>query len=192
MKRFQATAALAVLALVIPSLGAAQAGYGKPTAIVVSGPEAGQRAPNFLLPWATRDTIGTEPFEFWKTRGKPVVLAFYPRDFTQGCTAEWQTFTEQADSLFGPDVVVVGISADSLETHRRFAQSLNSPFVFLSDTNQAVAKDYGSRSSTPGYNRRTVYVIGKDGRVRYRDLRFNALDTKSYAQLRAAVQDARR
>lgn len=177
------------LVLSLPSLASAQ---GKPTAYVVSGPEEGQRAPNFRLPWATKDTVGTDLFEFWKTRGKPVVLAFYPRDFTQGCTAEWQTFTEQADSLFGPDVVVLGVSADSVETHRRFAQSLNAPYMLLSDTNQEVAKAYGSKGSTAGYNRRTVYVIGKDGKVRYRDLKFNALDSKSYAQLRAAVQDARK
>lgn len=190
MNRLRVTTFLsAALALALPSLASAQ---GKPTAYVVSGPEEGQRAPNFSLPWATKDTIGAELFEFWKTRGKPVVLAFYPRDFTQGCTAEWQTFTEQADSLFGPDVVVLGVSADSVETHHRFAQSLNAPFVFLSDTNQAVAKTFGSRSNNPGYNRRTVYVIGKDGKVRYRDLKFNALDSKSYAQLRAAVQDARK
>ncbi len=193
MNRFRLTsfAALA-MSLSLPSLVQAQGGYGKPVAIVVSGPEEGQRAPNFLLPWATKDTVGAEPFELWKTRGKPVVIAFYPRDFTKTCTTEWESFTAQADSLFGPDVVVIGISADSVETHRRFAQSMNAPFVFLSDTNQAVAHTYGSRGSTPGYNRRTVYVVGKDGKVRWRNLKFNAVDPKSYTALRAAVQDARR
>lgn len=187
MTRRLALVALAALAL---AAGPAAA-QGRPVAILRDGPEPGRRAPDFTLPWATKDTIGTEPFQLWKTLGRPVVVAFYPRDFTKTCTAEWQAFTEQAGALFGDDVTVVGISADSLETHRRFAASLNAPFLFLSDLDQAVAKRYGSRGTTPGYNRRTIYVIGKDGKVVWRDLRFNALDPKAYEALAAAVQKAR-
>jgi peroxiredoxin Q/BCP len=120
-----------------------------------------------------------------------VVLAFYPKDFTSGCTAELRTFTEQYADLFGEDVVVVGISADSLETHVRFAQSLGVPFRLLSDPDQKVARKFGSAGER-GYNRRTVYVIDRKGRVAYTDLRFGALDPKAYQSLKAAVQDARR
>jgi peroxiredoxin Q/BCP len=101
-----------------------------------------------------------------------------------------QTFADQYDTLFGSNVVVVGINADSLETHRRFAASLDLPFRLLSDRDQEVARKYGS-SSDSGRPRRTVFVLGPDGRVRYRNLQFNALDPRDYTELGSAVQAAR-
>lgn len=185
------TAALVAGPVAAQSL-AAQSTSGPPTAVIVRGPEEGRRAPDFTLPWANKDGIGApeEPFALWKTAGKPVVLAFYPKDFTSGCTAELTTFTEQYQELFGPDVVVVAISADSLTTHQRFAASINMPFMLLSDPDQKVAKLYGSNDAN-GYNRRTVYVIGKDGKVAFRNMKFGALDPKAYAELKEAVKRAR-
>jgi peroxiredoxin Q/BCP len=149
-------------------------------------------APDFTLPWANKDGIGPadNPYQLWRDRGKTVVLAFYPKDFTSGCTAEMQTFTQQYDSLFGPDVVVVGINADSLTTHQRFAGKLGLPFRLLSDPDLKVARKYGSYDSA-GRPRRTVFVIGPDGRVRYRNLRFNAMDPKDYSALGTALREAR-
>ena len=165
---------------------------GPPTAVVRGGPEVGRRAPDFTLPWAGRDGVGpTEsPYQLWRDRGKTVVIAFYPRDFTSGCTAQMRTFTEQYDSLFGADVVVVGVNTDSLTTHSRFARSLGVPFRLLSDPGQQVAKKYGS-SDNNGFPKRTVFVVGPDGRVAYRNLKFNALDPNHYAELGAAVRAAR-
>jgi thioredoxin-dependent peroxiredoxin len=170
----------------------AQAAGGTATAVMVGGPREGTMAPEFSLPWANRDTIGTAdaPYQLWRDRGKTVVVAFYPKDFTKGCTAELQTFADQYDTLFGPDVVVLGISADSLETHRRFAASLDLPFRLLSDPDQKVARKFGSKGDD-GVPRRTVFVLGPDGRVKYRNLRFNALDPKHYTELGSAVQAAR-
>jgi thioredoxin-dependent peroxiredoxin len=159
------------------------------TAVLVGGPDVGRRAPDFSLPWAGKDGIGPieAPYQLASDRGKTVVVAFYPRDFTSGCTAEMRTFAQQYDSLFGPDVVVVGISTDSLETHQRFASSLNLPFRLLSDPDQRISKQYASKDRG-GYNRRTVYVIGPDGRVKFRNLQFNALDPQDYAELRKAIR----
>lgn len=174
------------------SLLSAQAAGGAPTAVIVGGPREGATAPGFSLPWATRDTVGPPdaPYELWRDRGKTVVLAFYPGDFSKGCTAQMQTFADQYDSLFGPDVVVLGINADSLETHRRFAASLELPFRLLTDPDLKVARKYGS-SGGDGRVRRAVFVVGPDGRVKYRNLRFNALDPKHYTELGSAVQAAR-
>ncbi len=184
--------ALAALGAPFVPLRAQDSTIGRPTAILVDGPREGDRAPDFSLPWATRDSIGGAPwFGLSVQRGKVVVLAFYPKDFTSGCTAEMQTFTEQYAELFGDDVVVVGINADSLETHVRFAQSLGLPFRLLTDADQKVSKVYGS-AGEGGYNRRTVYVIDRKGRVSYVDPRFGALDPKAYRALKAAVQEARR
>ncbi len=170
----------------------AQAAEGGPTAVIVGGPQEGAKAPEFSLPWANRDAVGPseDPYELWRDRGKTVVLAFYPSDFTKGCTAELQTFADQYDTLFGADVVVLGISADSLESHRRFAASLDLPFRLLSDPDQQVAHKYGSKGDG-GRPRRTVFVVGPDGRVKYRNLQFNALDPKAYTELGSAVQASR-
>jgi thioredoxin-dependent peroxiredoxin len=162
---------------------------GPATAVMRSGPEVGRRAPSFRLPWANKEGIGPadRPYDLSLDRGKTVVLAFLPRDFTNGCTVEMRTFAEQYDSLFGPEVVVVGISTDPLETHSRFAATLNLPFRLLSDPTQEVARRYASNDRS-GYLRRTVYVVGPDGKVTYRNLRFDALDPKHYVELGAAVR----
>ena len=172
---------------------AAQDAPGTVKTRVESGPDVGQRAPDFSLPWANRDGVGPieSPYQLASDRGKTVVVAFYPKDFTKGCTAQMRTFAEQYDSLFGPDVVLVGISSDSVQTHSRFAASLGLPFRLLSDPDQRVSKQYASKDSE-GYNRRTIYVVGPDGRVRFRKLSFNALDPKDYAELRGAVRNATR
>jgi len=191
-----AAAAIVLSVATVPGLQAQtpakDSSKGPPTAVMVSGPDVGRRAPPFQLPWANKDGIGPadQPYDLGLDRGKTVVLAFFPRDFTTGCTAEMRTFAEQYDSLFGPDVVVVGISTDSLATHSRFAASLNLPFRLLSDPRQEVARRYAANDRS-GYLRRVVYVIGPDGKVRYRNLRFNALDPKHYTDLGAAVRRAR-
>lgn len=161
-----------------------------PTARVVKGPETGQRAPDFTLPWASREAIGSEEQSFRLTDnlGKVVVLAFYARDFTPGSTAELQALAALADSS-GPEVVVVAISSDSLETHRRFASSLGLKILLLSDPDQRVARRYGSDGSD-GLDRPTIYVIKADGKVSYRDLNLDPQDRKEFESVRRAVAKA--
>jgi thioredoxin-dependent peroxiredoxin len=190
-----ALAAVVLSVLAVPGLCAQESGKpakGPPTVVLVSGPQVGRTAPAIRLPWANKDAVGPadQPYDLSLDRGKTVVVAFFPRDFTSGCTAEMRTFAEQYDSLFGPEVVVVGISTDSLATHTRFASSLDLPFRLLSDPQQLVARRYGSGDRS-GYLRRTVYVVGPDGKVQYRNLKFNALDPSHYAELGAAVRQSR-
>jgi peroxiredoxin Q/BCP len=187
MRAYPLFLTVAVLCFGVPAASAQKDSSVK--AVLVGGPEVGRRAPDFSLPWASRDGVGPveSPYQLASDRGRIVVLAFYPKDFTSGCTSQMRTFAEQYDSLFGPDVTLVGISTDSVTTHSRFAASLRLPFRLLSDPDQRVSKQYASKDGG-GYNRRTVYVIGPDGKVKYRNLKFNALDPKSYTELRAAVK----
>lgn len=180
---------LALLAGAACAPPVAPAGQPQPAAYIVSGPEAGMRAPLFMLPGATKDGPLDAPFDLALQRGRVTVIAFYPGDFTSGCTAEFQTFRDRGATIFGEGVTVVGISVDSVESHVRFAQSIGHPYILLADMDQRVARLYGSAAA--GYDRRTVYVIGKDGKVAYRNLRFGALDPKAYADLEAAVAAAR-
>jgi thioredoxin-dependent peroxiredoxin len=183
---------LAIAALVAGAPVVVAQNESKPIT-VVGGPDVGRRAPDFSLPWANKDGVGPveAPYQLASDRGKTVVVAFYPKDFTKGCTAQMRTFAEQYDSLFGPDVVLVGISSDSVQTHSRWAASLGIPFRLLSDPDQRVSKQYSSKDAD-GYNRRTVYVVGPDGKVKFRNMRFNALDPKDYDELRAAVRSSAR
>jgi peroxiredoxin Q/BCP len=190
MRRLSGLVFLATV--LVSSLLSAQAGKGSQV-FLAAGPDEGSDAPDFTLPWASQDTVGTgdEAYALWRDRGKVVVLAFYPRDFTKTDSIQLSTFRDRQEDIFGADAVVLGVSADSLATHRRFAARLGLPFRLLSDPDQAVAAKYGSKAAG-GINRRTVYVIGPDGRVRWRDLRFQPNDPKSYEVLRRAVRAARR
>src|SRR5215204_4021946 len=145
MRYYAVLALLAALALQVPpAVAQTQTKTEKVRAVLLGGPDVGRRAPDFSLPWATKDGVGPieAPYQLASDRGKTVVVAFYPRDFTNGCTAQMRTLAEQYDSLFGPNVVVVGISADSVSTHNRFAASLGLPFRLLSDPEQRVSKQY--------------------------------------------------
>lgn len=152
----------------------------------------GRAAPQVLLPYATSEGVGPadQPFDLRKELGHVVVLAFYPGDFTPGCTAEWRALRDREQTLFGPDVVIAGISADSLDTHVRFARDLELPrrFKLLSDPRLEVARRYGLSSGDR--SRRAVVVVGRDGNVKYFDPAFAALDPQSYAQLDAAIEAA--
>lgn len=154
------------------------------------GVRVGRQAPQVVLPYATRDGTGpaAQPFDLRKELGYVVVLAFYPGDFTPGCLAEWRAFRDQAATLFGREVVVAGISTDSLASHVRFAKELDLPFKLLSDPSLTVIRNYGVDDGRRA--RRAVVVVGRDGIVRYFDPAFAALDPASYTQLGEAVQAA--
>jgi peroxiredoxin Q/BCP len=157
----------------------------------VTGPEVGQAAPDVTLPWADANGPRATPFTLSSLRGKVVVLAFYPKDRTGGCTAELTKFRDEYTSLFGAragrDVVVVPISADDLASHTSWAKESNYPFALAADTALTAAAAYGSRMEKLPLAQRTVYVIGRDGRVVYRNLKFNALSQAAYDELKAAV-----
>jgi peroxiredoxin Q/BCP len=180
----------ALTAVAVPARAVAQAGY-TPTAFAISGPDPGDEAPDFALPWASRDSIGEWLYVLGRDRGRVVVLSFYPRDFTRSDSLQLSRFRDQYSTLFGDSTTVLGISTDPVETHQRFAARLGLPFRLLSDGAQEVAGKYSSKDQD-NRNRRTVYVIGRDGRVIYRDLRFSATDDKAYARLERAVRRAHR
>jgi thioredoxin-dependent peroxiredoxin len=164
---------------------------GPPTAVVVGGPTLGGAAPQFSLPWATRDTTSDDSFSYNLTRdrGKVVVLTFYTQDFTPSATVQLQRIRDRA-AEWGEGVVVLGASIDPPARHRRFASSLDLPFRLLSDADQEVARAYGVRGSN-GQPRRSVFVIGADGALKYSDTRFDPANAASYAKLDAAVAAAR-
>ena len=150
-------------------------------------PKVGDAAPDFKLPYATQEQIFTKPEEqmsLSSQRGKNVILAFYPADWSGGCTKEVCTLRDTFAELAKLNATVLGISGDYVFSHQEWAKHHNLPFPLLSDHDHHVAKMYDSYREDVGFNKRTVYLIDKDGVVRYVNLDFKAGDSNDYDVLR--------
>jgi peroxiredoxin len=156
-----------------------------------SAPAVGDPAPEFALPAANANGTITAPVKLSEYHGRVVVVAFYPLDRSSGCTAELTKFRDDFASIFGDGVVVLPISIDSVGAHASWAKDMKFPFALLSDRDQKVAMTYGSTMAGRPYDSRTVFVVGRDGRVVYRDLKFGALNEQAYKDLATAVSKAR-
>ncbi|HEV8338715.1 MAG TPA: thioredoxin-dependent thiol peroxidase [bacterium] len=128
--------------------------------------EEGQVAPDFALPDGAGKTIRLSDF-----RGKSVVLYFYPKDDTPGCTTEACEFRDDY-AVFGKrDVAILGVSPDTSASHARFAAKYGLPFPLLADPDHAVANAYGVWRQKSAYGRifrgieRTTVLIDPSGRV---------------------------
>jgi peroxiredoxin Q/BCP len=165
-----------------------------PAAVPAPPPPAeidiGRIAPDFTIRLADSAGIREKPAKLSDLRGKVVVLAFYPADRSSGCTAELTKFRDEYLQLFGSGTVVVPISGDSLESHASWAQEMRFPFALGADTDLAVAKQYGSWNSARNYATRTIFVIGRNGRILWRNLKFPALNESAYTELAAEVAKA--
>ncbi len=123
----------------------------------------GDIAPNFTLPTHTGETLTLSSL-----LGKSnIVLFFYPKDESPGCTAEVCAFRDSFEVFKDAGATVIGISSDSVESHQRFAQKHRLPFTLLSDKGGAVRKLYGVPASLGIFDGRVTYVIDKKGVVRH-------------------------
>lgn len=128
--------------------------------------ETGTKAPDFVLP----DQDGKE-HKLSEYRGKPVVLYFYPKDDTPGCTKEACAFRDIFAEYKKAGVVVLGVSVDDSESHTRFRQKYNLPFTLLADTEKKVVKEYGVWVEKNNYGKkywgtaRTTFLIDKKGDI---------------------------
>ena len=153
--------------------------------------DVGKIAPDFTLEWADASGPIAQPVKLSEQRGKVVVLAFYPADRSSGCTHELTKFRDEHKALFGEGTVVIPISNDSISTHASWAKEMSFPFALATDLDGTVAKQYGSWNQTRGNASRTVFVIGKDGRILWRNLKFAALNEGAYTEMAAEVAKAR-
>ncbi len=133
----------------------------------MSTPEVGSKAPAFDLP-----AFPTGKFKLSQFKGKQnVVLYFYPKDDTPGCTTEACGFRDDLKAFTAKDTVVLGISADSVASHQKFAEKFSLPFPLLSDEDHAVAEKYGVWVEKNMYGKksmgiqRATFLIDKDGKI---------------------------
>ena len=126
----------------------------------------GDKAPNFTLP----DQEGQEQ-TLSAYKGSPVVLYFYPKDHTSGCTTEACGFRDDYSAYQQAGVTILGVSPDSPKTHTNFIAKHDLPFTLLADTEREVLKLYGAWGLKKMYGReyegvlRTTFLIGADGKI---------------------------
>lgn len=158
-----------------------------------NGPKVGDMAPDFTLPTASRDGVGGE-LKLSSLRGRTVVIAFFPRSRTSGCTAQMEAYRDRYATLFngGKDVTVLAISTDSASVQAAWAKEANFPVTFVSDVNAVTGTPYDVAVERNGakFMRRVLFVVGPDGRVKHVMRPFRELSEDSYTELGAAVKKA--
>jgi len=128
--------------------------------------KVGSKAPDFTLPTGSGEKISLNDF-----KGKKVILYFYPKDDTPGCTKEACSFRDNIKLIQKKGAVVIGVSVDSAESHTKFSKKYDLPFTLGSDEKQQVVKKYGVWKEKNMYGKkymgteRTTFVIDENGTI---------------------------
>jgi len=155
-----------------------------------SAPTVGAVAPDFTVRPVTKDGAMPAPITLSALKGKTVVIAFFPKARTPGCTTQMTAYRDRYAELFndGKDVVLLGVSTDSEANLVDWAKEAGFPFAFVSDADGALAEAYGALG--PGglkFAKRLLFVVGPDGRVSYAATPFRQNTEEAYTELGAAI-----
>ena len=155
------------------------------------GPNVGDMAPDFTGVGADRSGTLKTPVHLADLKGKVVVLAFFPRARTTGCTMQMTSYRDQYDSLFvgGKNVVLLSISTDADTTQTDWAKEANFPFKFVSDKDGAIGLKYGTLTeANKAAEKRFLYVIGPDGKIIHTAKQFQPGRPSDYTDLGNAIK----
>jgi peroxiredoxin Q/BCP len=126
----------------------------------------GQTAPDFTAPDDQGNPVTLSTF-----RGRPVVLFFYPKDDTSGCTVEACSFRDNLPRFDDLDAVVLGVSPDSVKSHKKFKEKFDLPYPLVADEDKTIVNAYGVWGEKSMYGRkymgvnRTTFIIDRDGKI---------------------------
>jgi peroxiredoxin Q/BCP len=179
-------------AVVLTSLSIASvAGAQSAPAVPPTPLKVGEMAPDFTVSMVTKDGVSAKPFKLSEHKGETVVLAFFPKARTSGCTVQMETYRDKYQEMFngGKKVTLVGVSVDSDTALLSWAKDASFPFAFAADTDRKVGQAYGANNGA-GFHKRTLYVIDATGKISYVAAPFQQMSADAYTQLSQAVSHA--
>lgn len=173
-------AVLAAAIATVPAFAGAQ------TALKV-----GDVAPDFTVTTVTAKGVDAKPFKLSEHKGETVVLAFFPKARTSGCTVQMESYRDKYADVFkgGKKVTLVGVSIDPDTALISWATDAKFPFRFAADTERKVGVAYGANAGT-GYHKRHLYVIDPQGKIAFINTPFNQMAADAYTQLGDAITKA--
>src|ERR1700722_12731684 len=146
-------------------------------------PKVGDKAPDFSVAASNGKTVELKDFV-----GKgPIILYFHPKDDTKGCTAEACGIRDTMEEFKGLDATVLGVSFDSVESHKAFIEKYKLPFVLLADTDKKIAEAYGVANEDSKVASRVTFVINKAGKIAFVDPKVNP--ATHAAEIRTVLQN---
>lgn len=151
----------------------------------------GDMAPDFTVTTVTAKGVDAKPFKLSEHRGETVVLAFFPRARTSGCTMQMEAYRDQYANVFqdGKKVTLIGVSIDPDTALVAWAKDANFQFKFAADTDRQVGVAFGANKGT-GVHGRHLYVIDPTGKITYAVTPFLQMSADAYSELGNAVKQA--
>jgi peroxiredoxin Q/BCP len=143
-------------------------------------PKVGDRAPDFELPGT-----GGKTYRLSDYRGRKLIIAFYPGDFTTVCTRQFCSYRDQGEQLDGLGADVLGISPQSVSSHERFTEEKRLNVPLLADEDKSVARAYGVLAGP--VVRRAVFIVDEEGVIRHRKVTLAGLTYESVDDLEQAL-----
>jgi peroxiredoxin Q/BCP len=152
-------------------------------------PAVGDMAPDFTMPASRGGQVLPQPVKLSDYRGMTVVLAFFPKSRTSGCTHQMEAYRDRYATLFhgGKDVALISISADDAPTQASWATDEKFSWTFASDAGGAVGTKYATYNPDYKLDMRTLYIVGPDGKITYVARPFKEMVETSYTDLGAAL-----
>lgn len=175
-------------ALVLPVALAAQ----QMTMPMPAMPKVGDVAPDFTLAAGTRAGVSAKPVKLSALRGQTVVISFYPKQRSGGCTIQMRHYRDAYQQIFhgGKGVTLLAISTDSVKDIASWAADSGFQWTFLSDVNKEAGMAYATAGQSR-YEHRVVFVVAPSGKISFVMNPFNEIDPTSYETLTKAINDAK-
>ena len=153
--------------------------------------KVGDMAPDFTVAWVTSGGLEKKPFKLSEHRGETVILAFFPKARTSGCTMQMENYRDKYADVFkgGKKVTLVGVSVDADSALTSWAVDAKFPFHFAADVDRKVGVAYGANAGA-GSHKRFLYVIDPAGKIAYVATPFLQMSQDAYAELGTAISKA--